>query len=90
MTIDERIEKLAATIADAHAKSIERMTRIEESQAKSNERMTRLEEAQAKTQTILADVLDSIKRLERIALAHEVRIDDIDASLSKLEARRPQ
>ena len=38
-------------------------------------------------------VLDSIRRLERIALAHAVDPDDIDARLTELEAkprRKPQ
>ena len=34
--------------------------------------------------------LDSIKRLERIALSHEVRIDDIQQRLNDLERRSPK
>ena len=55
-----------------------------------DERIEKLLESQAKTEIILAGILDSIKRLERIALAHEVRLDDVDGTLAKLEARRPQ
>lgn len=46
----------------------------------------------AKTQTMLADVLDSIKRLERIALSHEVRLQDVETVLASLEGKvkRPQ
>lgn len=47
---------------------------------------------QQKTQIILADVLDSIKRLERIALSHEAPIQDVEATLAALEGRgrKPQ
>lgn len=55
-----------------------------------DERIEQLTQNQEKTQTILADVLDSIKRLERIALAHEVRLQDVEGTLSMLEARKPQ
>jgi hypothetical protein len=43
-----------------------------------------------KMQAIMADVLDSIKRLERIAYAHMVEIDDHDERLRKLEAKLPK
>jgi len=52
--------------------------------------MERLQESQVKTGVILGDVLDSIKRLERIAIAHEVRLQDTEGALARLEARRPQ
>jgi DNA-binding TFAR19-related protein (PDSD5 family) len=56
-----------------------------------DERIEALLASQAKTQTILADVLDSIKRLERIALSHEVRLQDTEATLAALEGKaRPK
>jgi len=63
----------------------ERLEKLAEMQAK-NEAM------QGKNETILADVLDSIKRLERIALSHEVRLQDTEAALAALEGRmrKPQ
>ena len=48
----------------------------------------RIEESQEKTQVMLADVVDSIRRLERIALAHSLDIDDTPKRLDELEARR--
>ncbi len=53
-----------------------------------DERIEKLAEAQEKTQIILADVVDGIKRLERIALAHSLDIDDTQRRLDELEARR--
>lgn len=55
-----------------------------------DERIDRLTENQEKTQVMLAQIVDTLKRLERIALAHEIRLDDVDSALSRLEARRPQ
>ena len=57
-----------------------------------DERIEQLVEMQAKNETILASVLDSIKRLERIALSHEVRPQDTEAALAALEGRmrKPQ
>jgi len=58
-----------------------------------DERIEKLTESQEKTQIILAGILDSIKRLERIALAHAGDMEDIDARLTELEAkprRKPQ
>ena len=56
------------------------------------EQLKALREMQHKNETILADVLDSIKRLERIALSHEVRLQDTEAVLAQLENRnrKPQ
>lgn len=55
-------------------------------------RMDRLEAMQEKTQIMLAQIVDSIQRLERIALSHEVRVQDVEEALAKLEgrARKPQ
>jgi DNA-binding TFAR19-related protein (PDSD5 family) len=55
-------------------------------------RMDRLEAMQEKTQIMLAQIVDSIQRLERIALSHEVRVQDVEEALAKLEGRtrKPQ
>ena len=55
-----------------------------------DERIEQLMDSQAKTQVMLADIVDSIKRLERIALSHEVRLQDVEGTLAMLESRRPQ
>jgi DNA-binding TFAR19-related protein (PDSD5 family) len=47
-----------------------------------------LQQSQAKTEIILADILDSIKRLERIALSPEVRLQDVEGTLAQLEGRQ--
>lgn len=52
------------------------------------ERQEELTAHQGKTQIRLAQVVDSIQRLERIALAHSPDIDDIEKRLDELEARR--
>ncbi len=54
----------------------------------SDERMRRLEEDQAKTQTMLADVVDSIKRLERIAWTNSLTTEELEAKIQALEARQ--
>ena len=43
-----------------------------------------------KLQVIAVNVLDDIKRLERIAYAHMVEIDDHDERLRKLKANLPK
>lgn len=53
-----------------------------------DERIEKLAENQEKTQMLLADVVDPIRRLERIALAHSLDIDDHDRRLAELEQRR--
>jgi hypothetical protein len=57
-----------------------------------DERIDRLTESQEKTQAMLAQLLDSLLRLERIALSHEVRLQDTEAVLAALESRnrKPQ
>lgn len=67
----------------------DRITKIEQGH---KEHVAWVRESQAKNEAILADILDSIKRLERIALSHEVRLQDTEATLAALEGRmkRPQ
>jgi hypothetical protein len=57
-----------------------------------DERIDRLTESQEKTQAMLAQMLDSLLRLERIALSHEVQLQDTEAALTALEGRnrKPQ
>jgi hypothetical protein len=47
---------------------------------------------QRKTQVMLAPIVERVGRLERIALSHEVRIQDVEATLAALEGRtrKPQ
>lgn len=57
-----------------------------------DDRIEQLTANQEKTQTMLAQIVDSIQRLERIALSHEVRLQDVEATLASLEgkSKRPQ
>ena len=69
MTFEERIDKLT----DGHEALTQSMELLLLAQTKSEER-------QAKTEVISAGVLDSIKRLERIAFAHENPISNLEES----------
>ena len=57
-----------------------------------DERIALLTQNQEKTQVMLAQIVDSIQRLERIVLSHEVRVQDVEAALAALEgkSKRPQ
>jgi hypothetical protein len=57
-----------------------------------DERIDRLIASQEENEAILANVLDSLKRLEHIALSHEVRPQDVETTLAALEGRtrKPQ
>jgi len=57
-----------------------------------DERIDRIVASQEKNEAILAHVLDSLKRLERIALSPEVRLQHVEATLAALEGRirKPQ
>lgn len=83
MTTDERFEKLLTA-----------QERLDASQQRLDASQQRLDAAQQKTQIMLAQVVDSIMRLERIALAHAGDIDDIQKRLDELEQkarrRKPQ
>jgi uncharacterized coiled-coil protein SlyX len=46
--------------------------------------------SQDKTQIMLAGIVDSIQRLERIVLIHSLNIDDLEKRLDELESRRPK
>ena len=68
MTIDERLEKLAAR-HEALAQTVELIVGMQRENEQRFAVVTRNFEV----------VLDSIKRLERIAVAHEERLDDIES-----------
>jgi len=53
-----------------------------------DERIETLVGHQEKTQILLAEIVDTIQRLERIALAHTLDIDDLQTRLTELEQRR--
>jgi len=53
-----------------------------------DERIERLVTHQEKTQTLLADIVATIGRLERIALPHSLDIEEIRERLDELEQRR--
>jgi prefoldin subunit 5 len=55
-----------------------------------DERIETLVGHQEKTQILLAEIVDTIQRLERIALAHTLDIDDLQTRLTELEQRRRQ
>ncbi len=67
MTIDERLERLT----ERHEALAQTMELIAAAQVKNDERMAQV------TRTFEI-VLDSIKRLEHIAAAHEQRIEDLE------------
>lgn len=58
-----------------------------------DERIEKLTESQEKTQVMLARIVDTIGRLERIVLSNTISIDDLEARLTELEnrpKRKPQ
>jgi septation ring formation regulator EzrA len=88
MTIDERLEALKERL-DTIAQSLEILTgmqhanerRFEESAKRFEENDKRAEENAgqfAQIRQTFEIALDSIKRLERIAVRHEQRLDDLD------------
>ena len=85
MTIDERIEALTQSLEllasmhrDEEQRGDERFTQLTEMAKLHDERF-------AQVTHNFEIVLDSIKRLERIALAHEDRIDDHQDRIEGLE-----
>ncbi len=74
MTFEERIDALTArhealtSRHEALAQSVELLLHAQ----------TKNEEAQAKNEVLMAQVLDSILRLERIVFAHEGRISNLE------------
>lgn len=66
----------------------ERIERLVERDEDLQARQERLQAQQDKTQILLAQIVDSIQRLERIALAHSLNFEDIEERLRELEQRR--
>jgi hypothetical protein len=52
-----------------------------------DERIEKLPESQEKTQVLLAEIVNTAKRLERIALSREVRFQDTESTLAALEGK---
>jgi hypothetical protein len=75
LTIDERIEALAS----AHQRITERHEALAESVQLLSLAQRQNEERFSQVTRNFEITLDSIKRLENIALAHEQRLDDLDA-----------
>ena len=92
MTIDERIEALTQSLEllasmhrDEEQRGDERFTQLTEMAKINDERFAQVGERFAQVTHNFEIVLDSIKRLERIALAHEDRIDDHQDRIEGLE-----
>ena len=86
MTIDERLDQLAERHA-ALTQTVELMAhmhqadykRHEEAHKRNEEAHKRNEEAMAKNQTLIAQIMESITSLARIAQAHENRISGLES-----------
>ena len=81
MTIDERLDRLTAR-HEALTQTVELLLaaqlRNEELHEKNEKMQTSSQAIQAKTQTMLAEIVESIHSLERIAFAHEHRITRLE------------
>src|SRR5262245_24671786 len=99
MNLDERLERLADThealaqsVELINARTAEQGSHIAEQGAQIARQSAQIADLRelmaaqnAQTVRTFEIALDSIKRLERIALAHERRIDDHDGRLEDLE-----
>jgi hypothetical protein len=74
MTIDERLDRLTAR----HEALTQTVELLLAAQLRNEERHEKNENMQAKTQTMLAEIVESIHSLERIAFAHEHRITRLE------------
>jgi len=93
MSIDERLEALTQTVElmahmhksdydrneEAHRRNEEAQMRNVEAQMRNVEAQRRNDEAQAKNQTLMAQVMESVSSLARIAYAHEHRISELES-----------
>ena len=69
----------------------ERIKTVDERIKTVDERIERLLEHQERLQILTAGIVDSVRRLEKIALAHHsIDLEDIDARLTELEQRLEQ
>ena len=92
MTIDERLERLAErhealtqTVEllvhhqlDWQQKGLEWQAQAEERQARADERQAQADERQRKNEVLMAEVLESVHTLARIAQTHERRLSDLE------------
>jgi hypothetical protein len=74
VTIDERLDRLT----ERHEALTQSVELLLIAQRHTDEAQARNEDAHAKTQILLANVVESIGRLERIAFAHEDRISKLE------------
>ena len=91
MTIDERIEALTRH-QEQHSIALqqdgEHIRQLAAIVRETAESIGRLEVQQEKTQVMLAEMADSIRRLERVTVNNSLGIDDIERRLTELEGRR--
>ncbi len=83
MTLDERITKLVESqerLIDSHKELAESHKQLAASQ-------NQLAESQKKTELMLAGVVESIKRLERIAGVLLLNDEELDRRLTELEGK---
>jgi hypothetical protein len=82
MTIDERLDRLAVR-HEALTQSVELLVHEQREWWEKNQRVhERNEQMQEKNQILIAQVLESIDSLARIAHAHEQRLSDLEGGRS--------
>lgn len=74
MDIDQRLDKLTAR-HEALTQTVELITRM---QIKTEEAQQNLVESQRKNEVLIAQVMESVNGLARIAHSHEHRITDLE------------
>ena len=87
MNIDERLEKLTANQESFYEELRASKQDFDARMRASDERLRRIEEHDEKNQIALAKIMDSIGRLERIAWAHSMTAEEMDARIAALEGR---
>lgn len=75
----ERNEEAHRRNEEAHRRNEEAQMRNVEAQMRNVEAQRRNDEAQAKNQTLMAQVMESVSSLARIAYAHEHRISELES-----------
>jgi chemotaxis protein histidine kinase CheA len=88
------VEEALARLAEAQARTEERLTRVEEAlarlaeaQARTEERVARLEEAQARTEERLARVEEALARLAEAQARTEERVARLEEAQARTEER---
>ena len=79
-TDDKRNEEARRLNEEAHKRSEEAHKRNQEAHKRNEEAHKRNEEAMAKNQTLIAQIMESISSLARIAHAHEHRISGLESN----------